>query len=87
MTEKTKHAEKVDQEKNKFVYIVLMNSATKTASGPMGDQERTALAGRSRLYINYKLFLLLLLLFKGVFKFWTFDLTIVISLNCIIIEW
>lgn len=67
VTEKMKQAKNIAQEKNRFVYIVIMNSATKTASGPMGDQERTALAGKSRLCIIYKLFLLLI--FKGVFKF------------------
>lgn len=84
VTEKMKQAKIIAQEKNRFLYVVIMNSATKSASGPMGDHERTAQAGKSRLYIIYKLFLLLI--FKGVFKFWTFDLTIIISLNCIIIE-
>ena len=73
-----------DRDKNKFVYIIIMKLATKTAPGPMGDWERTTLAGRTRLSINSKLFILLL--FKGVFEFWTSDLTIIISLNYIIIK-
>lgn len=77
---------KAKQAKNTFVHFTITKSATKSPPGPVGDWERATLAGRTRLWIYYKLFVLILV-FKGGFEFWAFDFIITISLNCIIIEW
>lgn len=55
VTKKMKQANIIAQEKSRFVYVVTKNSATKTASGPMGDQERTSQAGKSRLLYHLQI--------------------------------